>query len=253
MKNSRKKYSEAENVVLISQVYGNCPKCYEPLFIEKSRRKYKNYDIAHIYPLNPSSDEIELLKNEERLSENVNDLDNVIPLCKGCHGEYDIRKTVEEYRKLVSIKRKLIDESRQRDLWKEYPIEDGLEKIIEALYKDDNLDIECEINMYLKEIDEKLDETISKPTKRKIIYHVNDYYLKIRNILSVIDKKSPDFSTRVSVQIKSYYLKQKKHFNNQHDIFNSMKEWLANKANLSTEDEAEILVSFFVQNCEVFE
>jgi len=124
MSNPRKKYSNAQNVALLSQVSRVCPLCAEPLFYRKGGKSYKNYEIAHIYPLNPTPSEKILLEHEERLSNDVNDENNVIPLCEICHGRFDKPRTVEEYRMLFAVKKDLIDRSGQEAIWKRYAIED---------------------------------------------------------------------------------------------------------------------------------
>ncbi|MAK92040.1 MAG: HNH endonuclease, partial [Oleibacter sp.] len=65
MNNPRKKYSDAQNVALLSQVSRVCPLCAEPLFYKKSGKSFKNYELAHIYPLNPTKEENQLLQDEE--------------------------------------------------------------------------------------------------------------------------------------------------------------------------------------------
>ena len=66
MSNPRKQYSDAQNVALLSQVSRVCPLCAEPLFYRKGRKSFKNYEIAHIYPLNPSQEEKLLLRQVDR-------------------------------------------------------------------------------------------------------------------------------------------------------------------------------------------
>lgn len=67
--------------------------------MKKNNKLYKDFEIAHIYPLNPTKDEIELLKDEIRLG-NVNDLTNLIALCPNCHNSYDdiTQKVVDKYK-----------------------------------------------------------------------------------------------------------------------------------------------------------
>ncbi|WP_373557726.1 HNH endonuclease [Pseudomonas sp. URIL14HWK12:I7] len=64
----------------------------------KSKTSNKQYEIAHIYPLNPTPPEALLLANEFRLSADVDHLDNLIALCLLCHNEFDNPRTVKEYR-----------------------------------------------------------------------------------------------------------------------------------------------------------
>jgi len=252
MGNKRKSYSEAQNALFLSQVNRVCPLCTEPLFYSKKGRTYKNYEIAHIYPLNPTSDEIILLKNEKRLNADVNHEDNVIPLCKICHGKFDKPRAIEEYQRLFSIKKALIDQNAQEMIWKTYAIEDEISKVIEAIYHNPDIENESEIEFIPKEVDDKLDKTISRPTKRKIKNNVRYYYIFISKKLAELDNVESDLSEIISLQIKTFYLKQKGMGLDQQTIFENIIAWLHTKTKPKTNDAAEILASFFIQNCEVF-
>lgn len=252
MSNLRKKYSDAQNVALLSQVNRVCPLCAEPLFYKKLGKSYKKYEIAHIYPLNPTPEEILLLENEERLSDDVNDENNVIPLCEICHGKFDKPRTVKEYRMLFEIKKGLIERSGQEAIWKRYAIEDEIGKIIEAIYDDPELDGEAEIEFIPSEVDEKLDSTISRPTKIKIKSNVREYFIFIRNKFTELDSAELDLSEIISLQIKTYYIKQKNMGLTQQAIFENIVAWIHTKTKPKTHDAAEIMASFFIQNCEIF-
>jgi C-terminal domain 11 of the ABC-three component (ABC-3C) systems/HNH endonuclease len=253
MGNKRVTYTPAQNIFLVGQVNGICPLCAEPLFYKKRGKSYKNYEIAHIYPLNPTKEEINLLADEKRLSEDVNDEDNVIPLCDGCHTKFDKPRTVEEYRMLVGIKKRINNIHKQKNIWKQYKIEDEIAKIIDVLYTELDFDDKCEIIFKAKKVDEKLNDSMTNPTKRKIKNNVQDYYIIIRDKFASLDHEKPDLSEIISCQIKTYYLKQKIMGLNQQQIFDNIVSWIHEKTKAETLDSAEILTSFFVQNCEVFE
>lgn len=252
MSNSRKKYSNAQSVALLSQVNRICPLCAEPLFYKKRGKSFKSYEIAHIYPLNPTPEEKVLLEHEELLSEDVNDENNVIPLCEICHGKFDKPRTVKEYRTLFQIKRRLIERSGQEAIWKTYALEDEISKIIEAIYDDPELEDEVEIEFVPKKVDEKLDSTISRPTKTKIKSNVREYFVFIQSKFYELDGAKLDLSEIISLQIKTYYLKQKNMGLNQQEIFENIVAWIHAKTKPKTGDAAEILASFFIQNCEIF-
>lgn len=253
MENKRKKYTSAQNIALVTQVEMACPLCSEPLFNEKCNSSYKNYEIAHIYPLNPTIEEIELLENEDRLSADVNGENNVIPLCVGCHKKFDKPRTLGEYRQLVAIKKQLIEQSNQKALWKHYQIESEISFIIEALYSGEDLCNDCEISYNPKEIDRKLNDSISNPTKRKIKNNVTDYFIFIKKKFALMEMNSPDRSNLISSQIKIYYLKQKTFNLSQQEVFENIVAWINSNTKPETREAAEILASFFVQNCEIFE
>jgi hypothetical protein len=252
MSNPRKKYSDAQNVALLSQVSRVCPLCAEPLFYKKGGKSFKNYELAHIYPLNPTQEEELLLKHEELLSDDVNDEDNIIPLCEICHGKFDKPRTVEEYRELLALKKRLIERSGQEAIWKRYTIENEISQIIEAIYDDPELDNDADIEFTPKEVDEKLDSSISRPTKIKIKGNVQEYFFFIRKKFSELDSVNPDLSEMISLQIKTYYIKQKSMGYGQQAIFENVVSWIHAKTKPKTNDAAEIMASFFIQNCEVF-
>tara|TARA_R110002096_G_scaffold5175_30_gene24282 strand:+ start:1248 stop:2012 length:765 start_codon:yes stop_codon:yes gene_type:complete len=250
---NRKQYGEAQNVALTSQVGGVCPRCDEPLFYKKMGKSFKAYEVAHIYPLNPTPEEIEHLKDEPRLSQDVNDEDNLIPLCKSCHGKFDKPRTAEEYRQLVELKKRYIARSGQEILWSSHHLESEIRSVIEALYEEHFIGASTAVIEYEPAtIDEKVDDSITRPTVRKIKNNVSDYFTLIKTHFSEIDKTNPNFSDIVSLQVKTYFLKQQQLGVDKQAIFDNLVSWVRVKTKPRSIDAAEILVSFFIQNCEVF-
>ncbi|NVO56028.1 HNH endonuclease [Rhodobacteraceae bacterium B1Z28] len=253
MSNKRRNLSNAQQLALISQVDRVCPLDAEPLFYTKGQKSYKNYEIAHIYPLNPTPSEETLLQYEERLGKDVNDEDNLIPLCSLCHTQYDKPRTIEEYRELVAIKKRAMERSGQEQLWKKHHIEEGILEIVDAIYSDADEDIEAEIIFTSVKVDEKLNDSISKPTRRKIKSNVSYYYTFVREKLALLDLAGDCTSEIISSQVKTFYLTQKSKGVSQQAVFENIVNWLDAKTKSETKDAAEIIASFFIQNCEVFE
>lgn len=253
MPNKRKKLSDAQQLMLIAQVDRVCPLDAEPLFYKKGKKSHKNYEIAHIYPLNPTAEEKELLQHEERLGDDLNDEDNLIPLCSLCHGKFDKPRTIDEYRELVSIKKRAIERSGQEELWKKHHIEETILEIVNAIYKDADKNIDTEITFTSMRVSDKLDDSITKPTQLKIKNNVKNYYTFVREKLALLDKSGNCTSEIISSQIKTFYLAQKRNGVGQQAIFDNIVNWLKVKTKSETREPAEIIASFFVQNCEVFE
>jgi len=65
-------------MILYSEVGGQCPICITNLTYEKGGKIQKVLKGAHIYPLNPTTDEVVLIADEEMLSKDVNHLHNLI-------------------------------------------------------------------------------------------------------------------------------------------------------------------------------
>ncbi len=252
MPNKRQNYSDAQQTALVAQVNRICTLCAQALFYKKGKKTFKNYELAHIYPLNPTAEELSLLKEEKKLSDDFNDENNIIPLCKDCHGKFDNPRTVEEYRHLYFVKEKLVKRTAQEEIWKEYNIENEISKVISALYASGDSDAKSEIEFDPKAVDEKLNDSINRLTKRKIKTHVSDYYIFIRDTFAELGQNNIDLSDTISSQIKTYYLKQNRMGLSQQEIYDNIVSWLNAKVRPETSDATEIVASFFVQNCEVF-
>ncbi|WP_298529472.1 ABC-three component system protein [uncultured Christiangramia sp.] len=251
MKNNRRKIQPNEQLILHSEVDGICPLCPTVLIYQKNGNNQKGFEIAHIYPLNPLPKEIELLEDEERLSTDPDHGNNLICLCNPCHKRYDKDKTVKEYRELVKTKKAILKRKKEQSLWKKTNIQDEIFEIIDLLVSQD-LDFEDNLDYNPKTIDKKTDSTITLLTKRKIHQNVQDHFFKIKEKFKNLDSLEPMTTEIISSQIKTHYLLLKQQGNNQKEIFDAMVEWLQKQTNQKNKDASEVIISYFVQNCEIF-
>ena len=237
--------------ILYNQVNGICPMCQKPLWYEKDGQAKKAFEVAHIYPLNPSTQEETILKDEPKLFEDdKNQLDNVIALCHNCHTYVDNPTSIETYRKLYSLKKKFIENDKISSLYASYAIEEDIIKIINAMTSGLNDSIE-KIKYDLIKVDNKINSD-NVLLKNRVKSDVSQYYLFIRNLFYEIDKSSSGTFDIIAGQIKSFYLKIKTISNNQEEIYNHIAEWLYDKYKIGSIEAYKIIVSFFIQNCEVF-
>jgi len=108
---------------------------HQKLHYDKPVKKgNKGYEVAHIYPLNPSDTEVTLLSRLERLNSDCDHVDNLIPLCPTCHTKFDKPRTKEEYEILVIIKKSLIEQERINDVISKYELESNIQDVINQLY-----------------------------------------------------------------------------------------------------------------------
>jgi DNA-directed RNA polymerase subunit RPC12/RpoP len=253
MKNSRSTYSVTDHIALTTQVRSRCPECDSALFYEKRGKQYKEYELAHIYPLNPTPEEIFVLRDEERLHDDVNHPNNLIPLCSACHTKFDKPRTAEDYRRIALIKKTLLKADEQRSIQREYQIEDEIRMVVTALYTNDLDEPNSELQYDPKSLDSKLGTEVPTPLRRKIKHYVTDYYPLIRAKFVEIEKESPNASVLIYQQVRTFYYKQKRLDLEKQDIYRNVVDWLVVKTSPNSIEAAEIVASFFVQNCEVLE
>lgn len=254
MTKRRRTYSQAQEVALTTQVGGNCPLCDDQLFYTKKSQSRKQYELAHIYPLNPTPDEISDLKDVVRLNEDVNHPDNLIPLCVKCHSRFDKPRTREEYEELAEIKTKLIEKQSQRSLLREYPLQVEIQQVIARLNDVDFTQLgTAGLEFDAKSLDDKFDHSLLKITQRKIRNAVTDYYPLVKEGFRDLEFDVPGTSESIYLQVRRYYIKQRSLGLSQQRIFENIVEWLQITTDSENHDAPEIVASFFVQNCEVFD
>jgi HNH endonuclease len=250
----RRSYTTAEELALTTQVEGCCPLCGTALFYKKKGRTYRYYELAHIFPLNPKPIEAAELKDAELLSADRNDLENQIPLCTGCHTRFDKPRTRAEYDELYRIKRGLIERERQRALMREYPIEDGIHKIVAALGSstfeeavDDTLSLDPQ------SVEAKCKSALPELIIRKIKRNVTDYYPQVQREFRALEQEFPNKSQLIYSQVRTFYLKQKDLGLPKTEIYQNVVAWFQNAARTDMIEAPEVIAAFFVQNCEVLD
>ncbi|MDQ1925162.1 ABC-three component system protein [Massilia pseudoviolaceinigra] len=238
-------------ILLCTQVEENCPSCGTPLFKLKGKSRYKEYEIAHIYPLNPEPHEVILLQHEERLSLNPNHEDNLIPLCFSCHNIFDNPKTVDGYRDLLGKKRTLIKKSSQISIFKQYQLEEEIAEIIRSLV-DDDVDFGAPAGFDAKNINTKLNGVINSLTKIKIKSDISSFYLFIRDRFAEMERISPSKAVLIAQQVRMFYVKQSTLSLTQQEIYQNTVAWITSKFKPSSQQAAEAIAAFYIQNCELF-
>lgn len=247
----RKNPTENMGLILFDEVNGVCPQCTKPLMKRSKRQMTKLYEIAHIYPNSPRPHEVELLKNEERLNEDVDHEDNLIALCRDCHKILDNPRTISGYREIVAIKKELQRISLLKNGWFDSSLDDEINEIIDALasYSGEAL---SELSLDAIKVDDKSDESLQFLTKVKIKNNVKYFYGEIKEKFAELDKAKPYTSDTIYSQIKTYYLKLKRDGLDQTQIFSALTDWVKIASHNKNTEVSEIFVSFFVQNCEVY-
>ncbi len=247
----RKAYSDNEKMILYAEVDGHCPKCGETLHKVKSK-VIRAFEVAHIYPLNPTPSEILLLKNEERLFSDPNDMNNVIALCPSCHDTYDTNKTLDEYRELVKIKKRLLSRANIRNAYKSFNVENEIMLVLGELSSISSDGDLPELSLTALRIDDKADTTLPFILKKQIVDDVTSYFIFLKKNFIELDKNSYNKFNTIAAQVKAFYNKCLQNNRNQQDIYKELVDWLNDKTGYLSERACEIIIAFFIQNCEVF-
>lgn len=238
---------------LLCEVQGLCPLCNRSLVITRGKKIIRVFDVAHIYPLNATSHEIDILRGEEVLSENIDCEENFIALCKECHKIYDTKKTVGEYRQLVEIKRNINKAKALAETWDRQTLHKDISVVARDIGGLSSSDIESTALSYaaLKLADKK-DSTLGVINEMKISQYIVSFFTPIRESLKRLEIEERAKSVFICSQVKSYYSLLLMQGFNQSQIFEKMCEWFMTNTGIDDRAKSEVLVSYFIQNCEVF-
>ncbi|NMP11393.1 ABC-three component system protein [Paenibacillus polymyxa] len=234
------------------EVSGTCPLCGKYMLVAKGKRMNKLYQIAHIYPNSPTSNEVKILKGLERLGANCEEFENKIALCKDCHGYYDDHKTKEEYLNLLRIKKGLLSASKAKIATSHQDLEQEIIIVINELSKIDQQTLQkMKLEYQALKISNKV-EDIYTLLKVKIETYVCIYFNFIKETFQNLDQAGQINFELVASEIKTSFLKCEKEMISKSEIFDSLVKWLKSKSVGSSSEACEAVISYFVQSCEVF-
>ena len=252
----RSDISHADEKLHFFEVNGVCPLCGSAL-LKNTGKKTKLYEVAHIYPNKLTKRDQHVLEDVHVFGEDSESFQNKIPLCLNCHKNYDYHKTKEEYNKLLNIKRNLYTSLLTKNNLAEITLlsflYDDIEKILDEISKwDPVLDRNIELKMKPTEVKNKFSDS-EILLKNKVRGYVIDYFYFIKNYTkNLTDSHSLNFDT-LATTIRLAYQTASRLSESKGEIFDSLTNWLVNKIEIKNKIACEIVISFFVQSCEVFD
>jgi hypothetical protein len=256
MATKRNSYNEHEHSILYAETGGCCPLCALPILFQKkgSKKPSKGYEVAHIYPLNPTQSQATALVGHP-VPPDINALKNVIALCPTCHTKYDKDFKLNELVKLRIIKDGYLSEVRAKITSSQHTIQEEVSEILDAIatFNSDETAELSPINFDISTVDKKLKTGMSPLQKREIKNNAISFYVRIRDHIRRLEQQDQASVRILQNQINSYYLAMNKQNPENKDlVFNYVAQWISTKTNKSIL-AAKVLTSFFVQNCEVFD
>lgn len=248
----RKDISISEDRLHILEVEGICPICGKAI-MERTGKKTKLYDIAHIYPNNPTQNEKNVLANANVLGKNSEDFQNKIAICKLCHKKYDYHKNITEYDNLLEKKKNLYNAYLSKNVLSDQGLEDEIKTLLDKIATIDFADTEIKkLKMESIPIIHKFTES-EMPLMLKVHNYVINYFSIIRELFkNLTEEKKLNFDF-VASTVKTSYLSISDLTNDKDSIFNHLVEWIMSKTNTNKRPVCEIFISYFIQDCEVFD
>lgn len=176
---------------------------------------------------------------------------NLLAMCPQCHATYLLDNSEKLQKELQDVKRMLSAHRQSIHLLEDLPLEKGIVGVIGRISKLGEKDLEG-ASLEPKEIKQKLD-----PAKDTAIYiivngYVTTYFVKIHEIMTNLDKRGEIDYDEIQDQIHAMYKRLNKASKSRMEIFNEIVNKI-HRVTLQDEIYCQIVVSYFIQSCEVFD
>jgi 5-methylcytosine-specific restriction endonuclease McrA len=191
MATKRDSYDENEHSILYAETGGCCPLCTLPILFKKkgSKKTSKGYEVAHIYPLNPTKSQAEALVGYP-VPADINALENVIALCPTCHTKYDKDFKLDELIRLRKIKDEYLSEARAKLTASQHTIQEEVYEILDAITTfDHDGTVLSHTSFDISTVDNKLKTGMSPLQKHEIKINAISYYVRIRDHIRRLELK----------------------------------------------------------------
>lgn len=131
-------------------------------------------------------------------------------------------------------------------------VEDDILKVLNALENVGDVSLLPKFTD-AKELDRKLGVD-STPFRMKVGMYVSTYYPFIRHTLSGMTSEKTNFYRSLSAKIQLQSVRLEELGISKETIFDDLTDWLLQSPGLARDDRSgcEVVVSFFIQNCQVF-
>ena len=221
--------AEIDDAPFIYEVDNKCPLCHKPLVKLVNRQPIRAYNIEDI--------------SSKRGS------DNKIALCMNCSLEHRVFGS-EFAQELSDIKKESLKHINFQETMDNVSLEFEIRDVIFELVNISSNIEQGEFKLDMMRLDEKI-----SPENIFLLNNLKDdvlkYYRFIEDLLSRVG-----IYEDVSLDIRKAYNKIQKIYLDQNDVVYYLSDWIFNKTNLSKPAHrraCDIIVAFFVQNCEVFD
>ena len=223
---------------LLGETGGSCPfpGCGKQLTITNNSVDGK---AIHTY-------EVCLIDKEKPATPN-----NLLAVCPQCFATYQLNYGKKLSKELQAIKNVLSTHKKMVYLLDDLPLEKGIVGVIIRIQKLSEKDL-SNISFDPKEIRQKIDSLKNLHLYLAVKNYVTTYFQQIEEIMKNLDKSGDIDYDEIQNQIHALYRRLKKANKSQYDIFIEIAGKI-HRVTLQEDIYCQIIVSYFIQKCEVFD
>lgn len=237
---------------LLSEAHHTCPQCGNQLVKTKNDISLKEYEIVNIYPTNLTKKEAASFGNVRKLSSNLKSNANRLPLCLTCANEYTAHRTPEACQNLIHKKNSLVRNYKAMEITESIFLEEQIEKVLRQISSADISSAFEQLSYNALKVRSKI-STDNVPLILKTEAYVLGYHNFIKTTFAELQREGILDFEEIAMTVKLCYKKLAKQGLSQEEVWEHLTDWFKQNANTTFSSACEVIVAFFIQNCEVFD
>jgi len=237
------------DLYLLMEAGSVCQSCGKTLVNIKNGHSLAGYAITEIVPTIVS----------EEVREELGDLldslpalpnDNRIALCLDCSNRHMRHTTREECLVLKQTKEKLRRDFDAATMLDKMYLEEQIEAVLRKIPVESADGITETLEYTALRVRDKIQSNV--PLIIKTEGFVVQYYRFIKTVFAQMEREGAIDFDSVASDVKRSFKKLETNGYSQEEIYAHLVDWFMKKTNTKSKMPCEIIVAFFVQNCEVF-
>lgn len=222
----------SEQKLYLVEAKGRCPKCSRKIIRATDNSVLEAYNFIKLNPVGDDSP------------------NNKMVLCRNCYEEFIADKTGEIAKKLQVIKRNMLIDNMYADTIDEITIEQEIEQVLDSLTSIKSAKDLQLLNYAPVKVEKKIPEDFLLCDKVK--GYVVRYFNHVADKLKQLNSENKLKYVLIGSEIKTVYLAFEQLNYSQSEIFDLMTNWLMGKTGCNKKEACEIVIAYYIQNCEVF-
>lgn len=179
------------------------------------------------------------------------ELNNLLAMCPRCHAIYTVDDDKKIRKELHTIKTVLVAHMLSGRMLDDLPLEKGIIGVVRkvtALKEKDLYDAELDP----KELKQKISPSDDMALYMMVKTYVTTYFIRLKEIMTSLDKRGEIDYEAMQDQMHALYKRLKKSKKTSVEIFSEIVEKV-HHVSLQDDIYCQIVVSYFIQSCEVFD
>ena len=236
---------------LLMESNRKCPLCRtKSLVTDKGNNSLPQYKIVDILPIAPTDKEKEIYGDLLASPINRASSENKIPLCLECANSYTTLPTKEDCLKLLELKKSLHKNYLAQQMTDEMYLESEIEAVLRGIANATSSELKDKLDYSALKIDRKITDMA---LMSKAEGFAMKYYQYIKGLFAQLERElNLDFED-IAGSVKATYKRLNKQNLTQEEIFTHLTVWFQDKSKSNNIAACETIVSFFIQNCEVYD